>query len=269
MGEQLPLLVLAIGGHGLSQGSDLSFSGERRRIARLQPMFTALAAQYRLLVVHGNGPQVGRLLVDDADVEDLDIHTAQSQGELGYLLNEAMPQPNAALVTRVRVADEAGPPVKPIGPDRRLVASPQPLEVIELEAIKALLATHHLVAGGGGGVPLTAAGAPSNVVVDKDWVALMLASELNAAHLLFATDIDAVYAHFDSDQAQSLSELTLDEARELLARGLDAGSMAPKVSSAAAFVERSGQEATICAVDDILAALDGDAGTRIRRVGRG
>ena len=269
MGEHALLLVLAIGGHGLRQGSDVSFRGERRRIASLKAVFAALGNQYRLLVVHGNGPQVGRLLAADEDVEDLDIHTAQTQGELGYLLNEAMPTPNAALVTRVRVPAEPGPLVKPIGPGRRLVASPQPLEVVELAAIETLLATHHLVAGGGGGVPLTATAKPSNVVVDKDWVALMLATKLNAAHLLFATDVDAVYAQFDSRQARPIPELALPDARELLAQGLDAGSMAPKVASAAAFVERTGQEATICAVDDILPALDGDAGTRVRLVRRG
>ena len=261
--EPLPLLVLALGGHALQPADDASLQSERETIAALAPMLARLGDQHRLLVVHGNGPQVGRLLDRDQPVTDLDIRTAQTQGELGYLLLEAMPAPSAALVTRVVVPDDAGPPVKPIGPGRVRVASPQPLRVVEVDGVKTLLQHHHVVAGGGGGIPLNASGQPCNAVVDKDWVASLLAQQLGAAMLVFATDVDALYAGFGSDTAEPLSGLSVGAARHMLEEGLDAGSMAPKLASAVAFTETAGRDSFICAVDEMTDALAGRCGTRI------
>jgi carbamate kinase len=280
--DSIPLIVLAIGGHGLSQPSETGYRGERERSNQLKQMLRAQAVQgVRLLVVHGNGPQVGRLLQDDHDVADLDIHTAQTQGELGYLISQAMPTPNVALMTRVIVASEPGLPIKPIGPIlpvrpahkdcvqvadgwRLLVPSPKPHEVIELDAIRALLRSHHVVAGGGGGVPLSVSGEPVNAVIDKDWVAAQLAVALQADLLVFATDVDYVYADFGTEQARALSELDSPACKALLASGsLDAGSMGPKIASALEFVEATAKRACICAVEDIVAALEGRAGTQI------
>ena len=110
---------------------------------------------------------------------------------------------------------------------------------------------------------MTAGGEPRNVVVDKDWVALMLAQRMNAELLLFATDVDAVYAGFGTNSATPCPTLTTEQARQLIRQGLDAGSMAPKLASALEFVEHTGRDAIICSVDELLQASAGDAGTRI------
>ncbi len=274
-----PLLVLAVGGHGLSRPNERDYAGERRRIRELRPALASLAEQYRLLVVHGNGPQVGRLL-NGSGVRDLDIHTAQTQGELGYLLTLALPAPAVALLTRVTVGDELGPAVKPIGPVyqtrpsdadslpardgwRVAVPSPQPGAVLETAAIAELLETHHVVAGGGGGIPLNMDMEPLDAVIDKDWVAARLAIALEADMLVFATDVPAVYRDFDAGRNEPVRTMDLAVAEAMLAEGLDAGSMAPKLGSAVAFARQTRKPACICAVEDIVAAVAGGAGTRI------
>jgi carbamate kinase len=284
-------MVLAVGGHALGRPDERGYDGERDRTAELAATFHHLAAEgYRLLVVHGNGPQVGRLLRNASEVRDLDLHTAQTQGELGYLLAEAMPTPAVAVVTRVAVSEPIGPGVKPIGavletaPEgvesvrvdrgwRVVVPSPKPRSVLELDAISALLATHHVVAGGGGGVPLLALPVdekmphPSfescDAVIDKDWVAALLAMVLGAECLVFATDVDCVYADFGSGKARPLAALDAQAAAALLAGDLDRGSMGPKLESALEFALATGRTARICAVDAIIPALSGRAGTVI------
>jgi carbamate kinase len=199
------LIVVALGGNALSppRGSQ-SFATERDAIARAGHELAGLAdGGARLLVVQGNGPQVGRLLSVPGlgDPDQLDVHVAQTQGELGYLLVEALESrlgegTCAALVTRVLVTEEDpafSRPEKPVGavlrdrpahvPSaptpggggwRRVVASPRPTEVLERAAIAALLTSHHVVAGGGGGVPIARSNGcrrPVPAVVDKDWVA--------------------------------------------------------------------------------------------------
>mgnify|MGYP005853645829 CR=1 FL=1 len=283
------LLVVALGGNALSPpGGAQSYDVERASIARAAVALAALAAQgWRLLVVHGNGPQVGRLLRDDADADDLDLHVAQTQGELGVLLAEAIEReaaaPTVAVVTRVLVdAHDAAfaAPTKPIGPVlatpppgaacvavaggwRRVVASPRPLQVVEQDAIATLLRTHHVIAGGGGGVALAREVLRSRglaVVVDKDRVAARLAITLDAQALVFATDVAGVEDAHATPQARLRPRLTVADAQALLAAGvLGAGSMGPKVESAADYVAATGRSARIVHADAIAAAFDGSA----------
>lgn len=283
--ERRPLLVLALGGNALSPPTHDAddYDVERAIAARTCHLLQTLMSDgYRLLVVHGNGPQVGRLMKSEPENGNLDIHIAQTQGELGYLLTAGAQQNLVCLLTRVIVESDPGPPVKPIGPVlksppsdgktavrtaggwRVVVPSPKPLQVVERDAITSLLHTHHVIAGGGGGVPMTGQGEPVNGVVDKDWVASLLAVELDAQHLVFATDVDHVYEHFEQPDARPLQRLTLDKARNMIASGnVTVGSMAPKVESAIAFVTATARPAHICAVPAIEAALNGDAGTLI------
>jgi len=278
------LLVLALGGNALSppveSGED--YDAERSIIAKTGQLLGRLIERgWRLLVVHGNGPQVGRLLRADPARGNLDIHIAQTQGELGYLL--AAPIPGMACVlTRVVVGETPGAAVKPVGPIlerppadgspavatghgwRVAVPSPRPLRVVELELIAGLVRTCHLVAGGGGGIPVTEDGTPVAGVVDKDWTASLLARELGASALVFATDVECVYERYESAGRAARPELTCDEARALVARGeAPAGSMGPKLEGAAAFVAATGRPARICHLEQIEAALDGAAGTRV------
>jgi len=297
-----PLLVVALGGNAISPPTgDLSIAAERDVIAMAARELAALATAdgYRLLVVHGNGPQAGRLLLaEDVGPEALDAIVAQTQGEIGYLLAEALEAagsgPVATLVSRTLV-DGADPafrhPSKPVGrvlkdhpegisalrtPDgrgwRRVVASPRPLAVAEAAAIETLLASHHVVAGGGGGVALIEdAGMvdgggriPAPAIVDKDYVAALLAIALGAERLVFVTAVPHVSEHFGTPDETPIEELTTVQGHGRLARGeFAAGSMAPKVESAVRYTEATGRTAVITMPGRVAAALRGEAGTRI------
>lgn len=296
--SQRPLLVVALGGNAISPpAGDLSFTGERTVIAQTTAELAALARDgARLLVVHGDGPQVGRLLAAETSggEEDLDILAAQTQGELGYLICEALDAElgdgsSIALVTRVLVdADDAafGAPSKPIGPVlaappatghalptpdgrgwRRVVASPRPRAVLELDPIRALLSAQHVVAGGGGGIPLagdTVKRLPCPAVIDKDWVAALLAIALDATGLIFVTDVPHAFDDFAGPAPRPLRHMTVGDARARLARGAFApGSMGPKVESAVQFVDATRRPAVITTIGQIHAALRRDAGTTV------
>ncbi len=288
------LLVIALGGNALSPpAGDQSYATERAAAHTAARQLAALAANgHRLLVVHGNGPQVGRLLGGETDTGNLDIHVAQTQGELGYLLAEALEQasgtPAVALVTRALV-DPADPafnnPTKPIGPLlttrpggaavqlsggwRRTVASPHPLAVVEERAIATLLRAQHVIAGGGGGIAISRTDAHTTQglagVIDKDWMAAILAIALDAQRLVFATNVAGVEDAHGTAQARLRPRLSVAEARALLAAdGLGAGSMAPKVESALAFVAATGRPALILHSDVLAQALDAaPPGTRV------
>jgi carbamate kinase len=274
--QRKPLIVVALGGNAVSPPrGDLGLGVERMLIDRAAADLAEVARSgARLLVVHGNGPQVGRLLgTCDTDPVDLDIRVAQTQGELGYLLAEALSRyggrdDTAAMMTRVLV-DPNDPafalPSKPIGavlpvaPEgvpsvrmsdgsgwRRIVASPRPISVIEQSAIAALLSTHHVIAGGGGGVPLCGtdgARRPQAAVVDKDWVAALLAISLDAERLLFVTDVPCVFDRYGRFDRQPIKRLAVSDARARLTAGaFTPGSMAPKIESAVQFVEAAGRD---------------------------
>lgn len=287
-----PLLVVALGGNAISPPTGgITYAGERTAVAMACRELAALAdGGARLLVVHGNGPQVGRLLSADTAATDLDIRVAQTQGELGYLLAASLADAGAgdaaALVCRTEVdrADPAfGVPDKPVGPLfmerpqgasgswqqaaggwRRVVASPRPRRVPELPLIRALLEHGHVIAGGGGGVPVDRGGRPCEAVVDKDRVAALLARSLHADGLVFATDVDGAYLDYDGPASSLLSDLTPERARALLEAGcFGAGSMAPKVESAVDFAMGRGRPAIIAGLGRLAAAMDGRGGTRV------
>ena len=277
-----PLLVLALGGNALSpplQTSD--YESERQIIHDTGKTIDQLIELgYRLVIVHGNGPQVGRLMINDPADGNLDIHIAQTQGELGYLLAAASSKLIVSIVTRCIVASKPAPAIKPVGPWRTdsppadaptvfsdkgwrlLVASPRPTEIIELAVIAALSNSHHVIAGGGGGIPVTSSGQPVSGVVDKDWIASYLAIRLQAETLIFATDVEHVFENFGKIDQLPRSELTIAAAEKLLeSNEIEDGSMAPKLSGAVDFVRQTGHPARICHLHQIIAALRGESGT--------
>jgi len=286
-----PLLVVALGGNAISPpAGSLSYGDERAAVAASARELGGLAATgYRLLVVHGNGPQVGRLMRADFAPVDLDIHVAQTQGELGYLIASALEQASgeatAALISRTQVSarDPAfGRPDKPVGPVlsdrpsgpavwleraagwRRVVASPRPRLVPELPVIRELLTGAHVVAGGGGGVPVDARGRPCQAVVDKDRIAALLASALQASALVFATDVEGAFRDFDGPAPALLSTLSPAQARGYLEQGIfGAGTMAPKVESALDFAVQTRRPAVIARLGALGDGLAGRSGTRI------
>jgi carbamate kinase len=286
------------------------FDQLRRAEEATQPIARLAAQGVPLVITHGNGPVVGNIFLRhetcarDIPPMPLDVCGAESQGNIGYLIGMALDNALAhagvtatvaTLLTRVVVApDDAAfaHPTKPIGGFlteeearhapypvaldadrgyRRVVASPRPRHIVELPAVRALLAAGAIaIAVGGGGVPVVrrADGSVLGVeaVIDKDLAASLLARELGAATLIILTDIDHVYLDFLSDARRPLVRLSTREAAEHLAHGeFLPGSMQPKIEAAIEFIRGGGQRVLICLPEQLDAALQGEAGTRIEQ----
>jgi carbamate kinase len=296
------LTVFALGGNALLREGERGTAAEHRaNLATTFAAAAPLLTEGDLVVTHGNGPQVGNellrqeLAAGEAPPLPLYVAVAQTQAEIGALVAaELAPVARravAVLVTRVRV-DESDPafqnPTKPIGPFydeqraraleqergwvvhedagrgwRRVVPSPEPLDVIELDAIKTLLkAKMAVVAVGGGGVPVVARNGRYDgidAVIDKDRASALLAIGLGADRLVILTQVPAVYAGFGTKEGRPLPELRPDRDEAILAE-LPAGSMRPKVEAAFNFVRATGGEALITSAE---ALEKGEAGTRI------
>jgi carbamate kinase len=298
-------LVVALGGNALlRRGQALSPENQLDNIREAASQLAKVATGRQMVVTHGNGPQVGLLALesaayDPAQVYPLDVLGAQTDGMIGYLLEQELtnrlPRSRAVatLLTRVEVdpRDPAfGHPSKPIGPvytapeaarvgathhwtmgpdgagRRRLVASPQPVRVLGLDPIRWLLEHDTLViAAGGGGIPV-AVGTHGHdlhgvdAVIDKDYCSGLLARQLDADCLIIATDVAAVFLDWGKPQQRAIRKTT---PRELSRDVFHAGSMGPKVLAACAFVAATGKRAVIGSLDQIEAMLGGGAGTEV------
>jgi carbamate kinase len=296
------LSVIALGGNALLREGERGTAAEHRaNLASTFAAAGALLADGDLVITHGNGPQVGNellrqeLAAAEAPPLPLYVAVAQTQAEIGALiaaeLAPAVRGPVVVLVTRVLV-DEGDPafenPTKPIGPFydegkaraleeergwvvredagrgwRRVVPSPEPLEVLELEAIRTLVGSGTtVVAVGGGGVPVVARRGRHDgidAVIDKDRASAVLATGLGAERLIILTQVPAVYKAFGTDKSRRLAELRPGRDDDILAE-LPAGSMRPKVEAAFNFVSKTGGEALITSAD---ALKKKEAGTRI------
>ncbi len=269
---------------------------------------------WRVVVTHGNGPQVGFILrrseLSRHELHEvpLDSCGADTQGAIGYHIQRAMynemrawpERPTVATVVTQTLVDKDDPsfqkPSKPIGSFmskedavthrekegwnvvedagrgwRRVVASPKPKKIIELEAIKHLLAANCVVvAVGGGGIPVVEAAngalTGADAVIDKDLATSLLARELNADALIISTAVDQVYLNYKKPEQKALDKVTLAEAKKYLAEGhFAAGSMGPKVQAIVEFLEGGGKEALITDPQHLVAAMDRKAGTWFSR----
>ena len=274
-------LVVALGGNALLQrGEALTAENQYRNIASAVPALARLARSYRLAIVHGNGPQVGLLALQNLawkEVEPypLDVLVAESQGMIGYMLAQSLSaQPQMPPVTTVLTRIEVSPddpaflqPEKFIGPvyqpeeQEALEASPQPRKILDSEAIELLLKEGHVViCSGGGGVPVTEDGAGSEAVIDKDLAAALLAEQINADGLVILTDADAVYENWGTPQQRAIRHATPDELAPFAKAD---GSMGPKVTAVSGYVRSRGKPAWIGALSRIEETLAGEAGTCI------
>jgi carbamate kinase len=296
-------VVAALGGNALQRrGEPLEYEalqGNARAAARA---LAPLAREHELVVTHGNGPQVGLLALQAAaDPEHrpppFDALDAESEGLIGYVLGLALTNALdgervvATLLTET-VVDPGDPafaaPSKPIGPVyavaegralaerhgwtvradgdgvRRVVPSPQPRGIVELDAVRSLLAGGVLpVCAGGGGVPVRRNGrglAGVEAVVDKDRTSALLAAELEADVLLLLTDVAGIRLGRRTAEERTLGRAT---PAELAALDLPAGSMGPKAEAAGWFVERTGARAAIGALGDVAGLLAGRSGTQV------
>ena len=313
-----PLLVVALGGNAIqAPGGDDSVEGDFARTMETAEHLVHLAANgpWRLVVTHGNGPQVGNHLLRSEmghqhgglPLLPLDVCVADTQGGMGYMLQQCLsdafhaaghPAVVVSLVTQT-VVDPEDPafasPSKPIGEMipaerleearsrgwslaedrhrhgwRRVVASPHPKEIVEADAIRALVSDGVIViAAGGGGIPVfqgvdgILTGCPA--VVDKDLATAMLAADVGADALLILTDVEAVMYDLDGPNERPIDVMTVAQARGLQAEGqFGAGSMGPKVEAVCLFAEQTGRSGVITSIAASEGALQGESGTRIR-----
>lgn len=306
--------VVAFGGNALwtSKGHGTVDEQRKRAEAAAEWLAGLVRAGHEVAIVHGNGPQVGQVLIQMEEGATkvppgtLDAAVAQTQGSIGYLLElslrnrlarDGMNDREVATVLSLVVVDGDDPgfeePSKPIGPFfsayraeqlrrhqnwvmkedsgrgwRKVVASPRPLEILGVGTLERFLTDGYVViAGGGGGVPVVRENGRLRgveAVIDKDFTASLLARALGADLLLNLTGVSEVKKNYGRPDERPLSELTAEEARELLDQGqFPAGSMGPKIRSTLDFVEATGHTALITDIDTLPAALEGEGGTRI------
>jgi carbamate kinase len=295
-------IVVALGGNALLRRGEAPDSEiQAHHIAAAVDALAPIARNHELVVTHGNGPQIGLLALESARDPSLshpyplDVLGAQTQGMVGYWLLQALQnavpgRQVACLVTQTLVASDDPAwthPSKFIGPGydeveakelatergwqvradgnawRRVVASPDPVAVVEESLVELLLSKDAIVVcAGGGGAPVVkdANGHLRGVeaVVDKDRTSAILAKSVKADALLLLTDVAGVVAGFGTPDARTIGRTSIEELHRL---DLPDGSMGPKVRAICEFAERTGRFAAIGALDDAQAILRGEAGT--------
>jgi carbamate kinase len=308
------IALIAFGGNALLKETERGTQGEQLKNAEkaCRVLMQIIKRGYRLVIVHGNGPQVGNILIQMEEAVtkippfSLDTCVAMSQGSMGYMLERAMRNQLRkekqgyevlTVITEVSVdeKDEAfRKPTKPVGPFftryrssilqkekkwvmvedsgrgyRRVVPSPRPVEIVNLDAIIKLIEQDFLViACGGGGVPVfkNAQGLYEGIeaVIDKDYTSALLASAIKSDLFIILTNVERVALNYGKPDQQWLNVVTIDEMKKYYKeKHFPAGSMGPKVEAAIAYIEKGGKEAIITSADKLKEALDGTSGTRI------
>ncbi|CAM2882501.1 carbamate kinase [Vibrio ordalii] len=297
-------VVVALGGNALlRRGQPLEADVQRRNIEIAVKTISEIAKHYNVVLVHGNGPQVGLLALQGLEYKKvapypLDVLGSETQGMIGYMLMQEfknmLPERNISCMLTQMMVDPKDPafanPTKPIGPVyqeaearelaekyhwtvkpdgqyfRRVVPSPQPIGIVEHDAISQLISAGHLViCTGGGGIPVKRENGKLvgvEAVIDKDMSAAFLAKQLNADALLILTDADAVYLDWGKPTQHALRSTTPSE---LANYQFDAGSMGPKIEASCEFIQQGGKVVGIGALEDGLSILEGTAGTNITR----
>jgi carbamate kinase len=312
-GTATKTMLLAVGGNSLIRAGQKGTIGEQLANARRTAAEVArlVGDGYRVVLTHGNGPQVGAALLrsergaSQVPGQPLDVCDASTQGEIGYVLQQSLDTelrlaglqvPVVTVLTQVVVAldDPAmGRPSKPIGPFysradaeerkrllgweivedaargyRRVVPSPEPQDIIELEIIRDLMERNVLViACGGGGIPVAwREGRLQGVeaVIDKDRASALLASRLGVDLFVISTDTDYVYLDYKKPTQRPLHLVGCSELREYAAAGhFPPGNMGPKVESVLRFLMQGGREAIITSCENLCSAVCGPGGTHI------
>ena len=298
-------IVIALGGNALlRRGEPMTTEVQRRNIRTAAEAIAPLAAEHSVVVVHGNGPQVGLLSLQaesyhDAEPYPLDVLDAGTQGMIGYLIQQELrsllppDRQVATLLTMITVdpddpaftrptkfvgpvyakeaadalAAEKGWAFKPDGTSwRRVVPSPQPRQIMEIQPISWLLERGAVViCAGGGGIPIMGPSGPGKVVgveavIDKDLASELLAEDVAADLFVMATDVDGVYVGWATPQQRRMDRATPEE---LAGYQFAAGSMGPKVEAASRFAAKTGKRAAIGSLADITGIVAGQAGTSV------
>ncbi len=308
------LAVVAFGGNALLRGDQKGTIDEQEANAHVTSnrLLTLIKKDYDLVITHGNGPQVGNILLANSAGAKLhglpdmpmDVSVAYSQGFIGYVIEQQLRNVLKAndlerdiitIITQVLV-DKEDPaftnPTKPVGPYypreeadriaeetgsvfkadprgrgfRKVVASPQPLAILNQKSIAKLARAHEIViAVGGGGIPVFFVGENKlqgiDAVIDKDLASALLAVGINADKFFILTDVPKVCLNYNTPQQVSIDRMSVKEARQYIAEGHFAdGSMGPKVKAAVHFVTHTGKDAIITSTE--MLGID-NGGTRI------
>lgn len=299
-------IVVALGGNALLRRSEpMTADAQRANVRVAAKALAPLAEHYNLVIAHGNGPQVGLLALQAAaytavEPYPLDVLGAGTQGmiaymveqELGNLLPFERPVATVLTMTEVDANDPAfGNPTKFVGPCygkdeadllaadkgwtvkadgdswRRVVASPEPKRIFELDPVRWLLEKGTVViCAGGGGIPTvylpdgTRTLVGIEAVIDKDLAAELLSRGVGADILVMATDTDGVYSGWGTPDQKLLGYVTPEQ---LATENFAAGSMGPKVEAAVRFVRATGKRAAIGKLEDIARIVAGEAGTNV------
>ncbi|MDD4683910.1 MAG: carbamate kinase [Bacteroidales bacterium] len=306
------LAVIAFGGNALlKSGQRGTYQDQIKNVTETCDSLTNLLKQdYNIVIGHGNGPQVGNVLLQheagkkkfNIEAMPMDFCVAETQGSIGYLIEqgfrnvfarEGMSRGVLTLLTQV-VVDKTDPafqnPVKPVGPYytkeeadvfaqetgatyakdsksdkyRKVVASPKPIKIINIDLVKTLaLEGNVVVTVGGGGIPVIEDNGIKGVeaVIDKDLASSLVAVEIGADEFYILTDVPKVYINFRQPGELALDVLTIKQAEDLLSQGQFAeGSMAPKIRAALHFVKNGGKE---CIITEAGQLGNPNCGTRI------
>ena len=301
-------LLVALGGNALiRKGQEGTVEQQFDNLKIPMSQLAKLSRNYRLIITHGNGPQVGNLLLQQECCDDiprlpLEILVAQTQGQIGYMIESTLDseltalgvdevQPLITVITYV-IVDEKDPafndPSKPIGPVfterqakalpyptlktakgyRRLVVSPSPVTIIEKREISRLISMGFIViCCGGGGIPVVREGrrfSGVDAVIDKDLASARLAEEVGVDIFVIATDEKGVALNYGTADQTFLPTITVSLAKDLLKSGeFPPGSMGPKVHACISFIANGGDKAVITHLEDIHKAVEGNAGTQV------
>jgi carbamate kinase len=306
-------MLLAVGGNSLIRAGEKGTIAEQRANAQrtAAQIVGLIRAGYRLVLTHGNGPQVGAQLLrseraaSQVPGHPLDVCGASTQGEIGYLLEQSLQTelqhaglnvPVTTILTQSLVSPNDSSmkhPSKPVGPFysrsdaeerrrllgweivedaargyRRVVPSPEPIDIVELEVIRDLVEQGVLViACGGGGIPVVwRDGSLEGVeaVIDKDRASALLASRLGLDLFVISTDTDYVYLDYKKPTQRPLQHVAASELVEYAKAGhFPPGNMGPKIESVLRFLSQGGQEAIITSCENLCQSVVGSAGTHI------
>lgn len=309
--------VVAIGGNAILKPDETGTKEEQQNNidSTTQHIAQLVKLGYSLVITHGNGPQVGNILLkndmakDVAPAMPMDVCVAESQGQMGYMIQQSLINSLlkigvfanvSSLITQVVVEENDYAfenPTKPVGPYyteenarelaikkrwvmmedlakrgyRRVVASPEPLEIVEKDIIDSLVKSQKVnnivITLGGGGVPVikTEKGLVGvEAVIDKDLASQLLASYIKADMLVMITDVEFVAINYGKPNQEDLKRITSTEAKKHLKEGhFPPGSMGPKILAAIRFLESKGEEVVITTPENLVYAIENRTGTHI------
>ena len=304
------ILLVALGGNALIRKGQMGTVDEQFENLRVPiSQIARLSRDYRIIITHGNGPQVGNLLLqqelqNSVPKLPLEILVAQTQGQIGYMIESTLDselmaleintqKPLVSLLSYV-VVDERDPaftsPSKPIGPVftgekagtlpyptqktekgyRRIVASPKPLTIVEKREITRLIEMDFIViCCGGGGIPVIREGRTFcgvDAVIDKDLASAKLAEEVGVDLFIIATDVQGAALNYGHPNQRFLRRIAIEEAeRYMKEQHFPKGSMQPKIQASIQFLKSGGTRAVITSIEAIESAVQGLSGTELMR----